>query len=139
MSSDAVRRQVLEANDRFYAAIEALDIEAMREIWDTGSQAACVHPGGPWLHGWDQVRDAWEAIMANTGYIEFDIEVVACTVADPVAWVTCAEHIRTGGQGGSGSAEAAATNVFVLGPTGWKLLLHHASPVVRQTLVDGDD
>ncbi len=134
-----MQQQVREMNQRFYDAIEALDVDAMDGIWDTGSGASCVHPGGPWLRGWAEVRDAWEAIMANTGYIEFDVEVIDVRIVDPVAWVVCVERIRASGQGGGGVAEAAATNIFVLGNDGWRLSIHHASPIVRHALLEDDD
>lgn len=131
MSGDAVRAQVLAANRRFYDAFEALDMEAMAGCWDTGSGAACLHPGSPWQRGWDEVRAGWEAIMGGTSYIEFDIDEERVEVVDPVAWVTCVERITSSAPGGPTVAEVAATNVFVLDETGWRLTLHHASPVIR--------
>jgi ketosteroid isomerase-like protein len=136
---EAVRAQVLAANRRFYDALEALDIEAMEACWSGGSEVACLHPGGPWQHGWADVRDGWEAIMANTGYIEFEIADEVVTVVDPVAWVTCTERITSAGAGGApGVAEVAATNVFVLDGGGWHLVLHHASPVIRPAPAEGE-
>jgi ketosteroid isomerase-like protein len=126
-----VRDQVIAANRAFYDAFERLDAEAMERCWAPGDEPACVHPGGPWLHGAEQVMASWEAVMANTAYIEFDIEVQAVHVADPVAWVACVERIRTSSATGVAEAEVAATNVFVLGTDGWRLTLHHGSPVVR--------
>jgi hypothetical protein len=52
-------------------------------------------------------------------------------VNDPVAWVSCIEHVTTAVAGDQVTASVAATNVFVLGTQGWRLVLHHASPVVR--------
>jgi ketosteroid isomerase-like protein len=70
--------------------------------------------------------------MANTGYIEFEIAGAAVSRAEPVAWVTCIERITTAGAGGASAvAEIAATNLFVPDASGWRIALHHASPVVR--------
>ncbi len=131
--SEVVRGQVLEANRRFYDAFERLDLEAMEACWEPSSRASCVHPGGPWLRGWDEVFASWQAIMANTSYIEFEIAEARVEVSDPLAWVTCVERITSAGSGGGAStvAEVAATNVFVLDASGWRLLLHHASPIIR--------
>lgn len=133
MSSPAIAAQVLEANRRFYDALEALDEAAMEAMWASTPAPACVHPGGPWQRGWEEVREGWEAIMSATGYIEFEIAETEVTVLDPVAWVTCVERITsTVGEGGQTAvAEVAATNLFVLDATGWHLALHHASPIVR--------
>jgi ketosteroid isomerase-like protein len=128
----AIAEQVLAANRRFYDAVEALDMELMEACWASTPDVACLHPGGPWQRGWEEVRAGWEAIMANTGYIEFEIAGAAVSRADPVAWVTCIERITTAGAGGASAvAEIAATNLFLLGASGWRIALHHASPVVR--------
>jgi ketosteroid isomerase-like protein len=130
--TDPIEEQVLAANRAFYDAFEALDMERMAACWSSAEDVACLHPGGPWQRGWDEVREGWEAIMANTGYIEFEIAGAAVTRVDPVAWVTCSERITTAGAGGAPAvAEIAATNLFVLETTGWRIALHHASPVVR--------
>jgi len=132
-----IAEQVLAANRRFYDAVEALDMELMGACWASTPEVACLHPGGPWQRGWEDVRAGWEAIMANTGYIEFEIADTAVTLADPVAWVTCTERITSAaGAGSPAVAEVAATNVFVLGATGWHLVLHHASPVIRPAPAD---
>lgn len=135
--SDAIATQVLEANRRFYDALEALDIEGMEACWASGPEIACVHPGGAWQRGWQEVGGAWEAIMANTGYIEFEIAEARVQVVDPVAWVTCVERITSAVEGETAAAEAAATNVFVLGSSGWRMALHHASPIIRDIQADG--
>lgn len=133
MTSPAIAAQVLAANRRFYDALEALDPAAMEACWTDAPPPACVHPGGPWQRGWREVHEGWDAIMRSTGYIEFEIADAAVVVVDPVAWVTCVERITssTGDGGRTAVAEVAATNVFVLDASGWRLALHHASPVVR--------
>ena len=46
--------------------------------------------------------------------------------------MTCIERITSAGAGGAPAvAEIAATNLFVLDASGWRIALHHASPVVR--------
>jgi hypothetical protein len=131
MSTEAMRAQVLAANRRFYDALESLDMGQMEAVWDTGPDAACLHPGSDWQHGWDDVRAGWGAVMTATGYIEFEIRDARARVVDPVAWVTCIERITSSGPQGPSVAEVAATNVFVLDATGWHLTVHHASPIIR--------
>lgn len=132
MTSTAIVGQVLDANRRFYEALERLDMDAMDACWADDDAVGCVHPGGPWLRGRDAVMAGWEAIMANTGYMELEVADVEVAVDDPVARVTCVERITArAGEGASATAEVAATNLFVLGAMGWRIVLHHASPVVR--------
>ena len=130
--SDVIRAQVLAANRGFYDALEALDMAAMEACWASGADVACVHPGGGWHRGWEDVAAGLEGIMANTGYIEFEIADVAVTLVDPLAWVTCVERITSAGaEGRQAVAEVAATNLFVLDGSGWRMALHHASPIIR--------
>ena len=37
--------QVVEANLKFYFALESQDIDLMDEVWATDASAICVHPG----------------------------------------------------------------------------------------------
>ena len=138
--NEVIAGQVRDANRRFYDALEALDIDAMEACWEGGSEVVCVHPGGPVQRGWEEVRGSWEAIMSNTGYIEFEIVDVQVVVQDPLAWVTCVERITSStAEGSPAIAEVAATNVFVLDSSGWRLWVHHASPIIRLGLGEDDD
>ena len=130
--NDVIREQVLAANRGFYDALESLDMVAMEACWSSDTEVACLHPGGAWHRGWDEVGSGLEAIMANTGYIEFEIAGAEVTLVDPLAWVTCIERITSAaGEGGPAVAEVAATNLFVLDAQGWRIALHHASPIIR--------
>ncbi len=133
--TQVIRDQVLAANRGFYDALESLDMAAMEACWASGTEVACLHPGGAWHRGWDEVSAGLEGIMANTGYIEFEIADVEVTLVDPLAWVTCVERITSAaGEGRHVVAEVAATNLFVLDATGWRLALHHASPIIRMAV-----
>lgn len=121
---------MLAANRAFYDAFTACDLEAMEHCWGDGEEVCCVHPGGPLLRGWPVVRASWEALLDGARDVVMDVEVASVTVEDPVAWLTCLERMATLGHGGRAGAQVIATNVFVLGPAGWRMVLHHASPVL---------
>lgn len=127
------------ANEELYAAIEAADLDRMGRVWldhPYHRDVVCVHPGWPPIQGRDQVLRSWAAIMANTAYIQFFLTDVEISIAGEVAVVTCAENILTavGDDAGESSelsgGRVVATNVFRRTPTGWRLWLHHASPVL---------
>ena len=42
---------VLEANQAFYDAFEAHDIDAMSDLWEHTDRVACTHPGWGTLRG----------------------------------------------------------------------------------------
>jgi|RhiMetdeSRZDD1v2_1073273.scaffolds.fasta_scaffold79365_3 ketosteroid isomerase-like protein len=142
-STEAVALEQL--NGELYAAIEAGDLDRMGRVWlDHPHQQdpVCVHPGWPPIQGRDQILRSWAAIMANTSYIQFFLTDVEVSIAGDVAVVTCAENILTavGDTETESSALAGghvvATNVFRRTPRGWRLWVHHASPVLAAH--DGD-
>jgi ketosteroid isomerase-like protein len=85
-------------------------------------------------------------IMANTTYIQFVLTDVDVSVHGDVAVVTCDENMLTGMPDGSEQGPAAAvgltgghlaaTNIFRRTPTGWRLWVHHASPVMSVEAVE---
>lgn len=125
------------ANAEFYAAFEASDLGRMRGVWMDDDSASCVHPGWRMLRGTSRIMRSWAVIFANTPYIQFFLSDVDITVLGDVAVVRCVEGILTSLAEREGDASVAATNVFVRHDDGWRLWLHHGSPVVQTADVDG--
>jgi ketosteroid isomerase-like protein len=132
MTADA--EAVERVNHELYAAVEAADLDRMGDVWLDGPQAdtvICVHPGWPAIQGREEVLRSWTAIMANTPYIQFFLTDVDVEIVGEVAVVTCAENILTGvGESALAGGRAVATNLFRRTPAGWRLWIHHASPVI---------
>ena len=128
------------ANDRFYRALEALDLPAMERLWLHEPQVRCVHPGWDVLVGWDAVRAAWERILQNTGWMRVSVTQSHAEIMGDVGLVGCSENITSGREGDVGVAVAQATNLFRLTPEGWRMFLHHASlaPVHVTQAFSGD-
>ncbi len=129
--------EVEAANAALYAAFETADVDAMQDVWDDVDPGAlvCVHPGWPMLRGRSAVLRSWSAVMAGTEYIQFFLTDVHVTVAGDSAVVTCTENVLTSADVGE-NASVVATNVFVRRPDGWRLQVHHGSPVLGR-LVEG--
>lgn len=131
---------VRAANTALYDAFEAGDIDLMSAVWlDEGSavEVSCVHPGWTPVQGRSAVLRSWSMIMANTAYIQFVLTDVDVQVHGDVAVVTCGENMLTGLPAEEGEplpglagGRAVATNVFRRTPAGWRLWVHHASPVL---------
>ena len=144
--AEATLQAVLAANAALYDAFESADLDLMEAVWLDGPHAEdviCVHPGWPALRGRGQVLRSWAMIMANTSYISFVLTDVDATVDGDVAVVTCAENILTGmpevaepmpllGSAGLSGGRVAATNVFRRTDAGWRLWVHHSSPVLSE-------
>ncbi len=139
MSADpAAVEAVTAVNAALYEAFEAADVDRMQRVWDDVEPDAvvCVHPGWPMLRGRGHVLRSWSAVMAGTDYVQFFLTDVQVSVLGDTAVVTCTENILTEvSEAPSGNAVVVATNVLVRRPDGWRVQVHHGSPVLGQ-LVD---
>ncbi len=126
-----VLAQVEAANAALYTAFESGDVDLMEAVWDSYApdDVVCVHPGWPMLRGRSNVLRSWSAVVANTGYIQFVLTDVQVAVTGEVAVVTCTENVLTSSDVAENVA-VVATNVFVRRPEGWRLQVHHGSPVL---------
>lgn len=131
---------VIAVNAELYAAFEAGDLDRMEAVWDDAEDVSCIHPGWPLLRGRSRVLRSWSVIMANTNYIQFFLTGVHTVVDDDIAVVTCEENILTSVADPDGalseSAKVVSTNVFRRRADGWRLWLHHGSPVLAPTQDD---
>ena len=122
-------QEVAEANANFYRAFEALKIEAMERVWAKDGEIQCGHPGWRILRGWGPVMESWKRIFENTPSMQFTLTDVKVEVRGELAWVTLYENLNSSIQGQSYSAAILTTNMFQRTPDGWRMILHHGSPV----------
>ena len=121
-------------NERFYKALEELDLEQMQRLWLHEPWVRCIHPGWDVLVGWEQVRESLEQIFASTGWMRVTPTECNIHVFGDVGMVACAENITASRDSDVGVAVAQATNLFRRMPEGWRMFHHHASPApVRVT------
>lgn len=122
-------QQVREANERFYAAMNALDIDEMDEVWADDPKAVCVHPGREAIHGYERIRESWTLIFSATGSMSIAASNERVTMANDVAWVACTETISMMMEEGLAAAAAQTTNIFRRTGDRWRMIVHHASPI----------
>lgn len=137
---NADEEAVTAVNAAYYAAFEALDLDAMAEIWERTERATVTHPGWPTLHGWAKVAGSWDAIFRNTPYIQFFLTNEHLQVVGDVAWITLDENILQSSIAGGAVAEqeladaqVAAVNVFARSEGRWRMVLHAGSAVHATT------
>jgi len=121
--------KVLAANQRFYAALENLDFEAMEEIWLHEDWVGCVHPGWELLEGWEAVGESWRRIFENTQRMKVGVSGLSLRVEGDTAWVNCVEEVTSSYANGFSTASVQATNIFVRRDGDWRLVHHHASAI----------
>lgn len=110
----------------FYQAFEAKDIDAMMASWAEDEDIVCVHPGGPRLVGFDAVRIGWEQLFAGDAKLSFRLDEIVVLETVGMAFQSAIEQVTVGNDEKSRGI-AIATNVFLRTPSGWRLVVHHAS------------
>ena len=99
----------------------------MMATWAEDEEIVCVHPGGTRLVGYDAVRAGWEQLFAGDTKLSFRLEQVVVIETVGLAMQSAIEHITLGTDGTPRGA-AICTNVFLRTPSGWRMVMHHASP-----------
>lgn len=124
-----------EAEAAFYEALSRGDLEAMMTVWSEDEEVVCVHPAGPRLTGYAQVREGWRHIFEGGRRLKVQLLALS-TVHGPFTAVhSVIEQISVTGQKQL-AAPVVATNVFVRGALGWRMIVHHASPVPPNSIGD---
>ena len=116
---------------QFYEALQRGDIDKLMAVWSDDDEIACVHPGGPRLIGAAAIRASFEAIFSN-GAIDAQPEKVRRVISHSSAVHSVLERVQVMSSDGPQSAWVIATNVYLKGAQGWRLVAHHASPGTPQ-------
>ena len=120
----------LEAEAAFYQALAQGDLDALMAVWSEDEEVVCVHPGGPRIVGLAAVRDTWRQILSGGG-LKIDVSQAVVSASAMMAMHCVFERVAGEGALQSGPT-LAATNVYVRGAKGWRMVLHHASPTPEQ-------
>ena len=119
----------------FYEALRRGDIERLMALWSDEEEISCVHPGGARLIGSVAIRAAFDAMFA-VGAIDARPEKVRRLDTHSTAVHSVLERVRVMSAEGERVAWVVATNVYVKGGQGWRLVAHHASPGTASEVQD---
>jgi uncharacterized protein (TIGR02246 family) len=117
-----------DAEAAFYEAMERADIDAMMEVWAEDEEIVCVHPGGPRHVGPEAIREAWRRVFASGTRVRVRLSNQSLLNAMMVAIHSVFENIVVAGET-KPRGTVAATNIYQRTAAGWRMVLHHASPV----------
>ena len=119
-----------DAETAFYEAFERGDLAAMMAVWAESPDIVCVHPRGPRLTGFDAVRDSWAQIFAG-GASQLRVRASELRKFDgnSVAVHALIEVLTSAAQPGAQGQSVCATNVYELTDGGWRMVVHHATPM----------
>jgi uncharacterized protein (TIGR02246 family) len=116
-----------DVEQAFYEALERADLDGMMEVWADDEDVVCVHPGGPRLAGYERVRESWAQIFGSRQRLAVRTSEQSVVQGIMFAIHSLHENITVVGEKRP-RAPVAVTNVYVRTASGWRMLVHHASP-----------
>ena len=115
------------AEEAFYDAMQRGDLAAMMSLWADDEDAVCVHPSGARLVGLEAIRASFEEIFARGG-VDVRAAQARVQLGAVIAVHNLVEKVVVAGRTGTEIVECVATNVYLKGASGWRIVLHHSSP-----------
>ncbi|MGE0312452.1 MAG: nuclear transport factor 2 family protein [Lautropia sp.] len=117
-----------DAEDAFYAALARGDVNTLMALWADDEDVVCVHPGGARFVGVRAIRESYAHVLAN-GPLRIAVRDLRVQSGVMVAVHSLVEHIEiAAARRASRIVQVVTTNVYMKGPDGWRIVLHHASP-----------
>jgi ketosteroid isomerase-like protein len=126
------------AEQAFYSAFERGEVDEMMAIWAPSPEVICIHPMGSVLTGLPAIRASWAEILSVQVPRKIDIERIR-TVATPQLVLHAVYESMSLPLHRQRFAPIAAINGYRPFEDGWRMVLHHASPVggIEQPVLAG--
>jgi ketosteroid isomerase-like protein len=115
-----------DAEHAFYDAIERGDLEAMMAAWSDDEEIICIHPTGQRLNGHATIRESWRQIFENGSRLHVRVTHTIRWNSALMAVHNVLETLYIGDDP-TPHGPMLATNVFIRGSGGWRLVAHHTS------------
>lgn len=112
----------------FYAAFEARSLDAMMAAWAGDDSIACIHPLAAPLNGRAAVAAGWRSMFEAAGQFRVRIETVH-EMREAGQVIRIVREYLIIGQETEPRPPILATNVYRKQDDGWRMVLHHASPL----------
>lgn len=124
-----------DAENAFYEALEAGNVDAMMEVWAEDEEIVCVHPGRERLVGYEAVRASWAQIAGGGQKLKVHLSDLSVVNGMMLAVHSLHENISVAGEARGDarrSVPVAVTNVYMRTGNGWRMIVHHASGVPQR-------
>jgi ketosteroid isomerase-like protein len=115
-----------ECEAAFYDAMERADLKLMMAVWSEDSNSVCIHPQGPRLAGLTAIRESFAEIFSHGPSGGLKVGELRRHAGQTLA-VHCVYEIFESPNAQTRIPPVLATNVYVLTPNGWRMIVHHAS------------
>ena len=103
-------------------------------VWAEDEEIVCIQPGGPRLNGYANVRESWRRIFESGQRLTVVLSQPIMLQGMLVSVHSLFEQVGLKGGDAGQTAPLLATNVYVRGALGWRLLVHHASPAPPESV-----
>jgi uncharacterized protein (TIGR02246 family) len=127
---------VRAANQGYYKALSARDLQAMEQVWSCSADDVNVAPPvQPAAHvGWNAIRKTYEAFWSTLDELTVSMDNPTIRVQGNVAWVYGIEQARRRTKKGEVSAGPNfGTSIFVKRDGRWLMVFHQAALVPQGT------
>ena len=143
--------QASDCEAAFYDAFERADLNAMMAVWADEPSIVCIHPQGPRLAGLSAIRESFAEIFSHGPSTELQVSELRKQQSQTLAihnvyetyMMKTAVSMRPGSEPSVGRPAllpdmppVLATNIYLLTPHGWRMILHHASLSPRGTTAE---
>jgi ketosteroid isomerase-like protein len=108
------------ANQAFYRAFAAVDLDAMANVWALAAPVSCSHPGAAPIFGRDAVLASWRGIFAAATRFAIDHRPIHVDMVGGIGVAHTIEILEGG--------TLLATNLFIKEGRIWRMIHHHAGP-----------
>lgn len=116
------------AEAAFYAAFESRSLDAMMATWANADHIACIHPLAAPLNGRAAVAAGWRSMFEAAGQFRVAVEL-AHEIREPDRVLRIVREYLTIGHESEPRPPILATNLFRREADGWRMVVHHASPM----------
>lgn len=119
----------------FYDALERADLNLMMTIWADEPGIVCIHPQGPRLAGFTAIRASFADIFSHGANAKVKAGELRKHEGQMLSVHSVYETFTMPGRT-EPIPPVLATNVYILTPHGWRMILHHASLPPQGTTVE---
>lgn len=120
-----------DAEQAFYRAFELADLAEMMAVWAEEEDIVCVHPGSGRHSGVVEVRESWRQIFSQGPRLRFRLTGSRVVAGRMLSVHSVFEHVTVAGDPRP-THPVLSTNIYLLTDRGWRMLMHHASPLAPE-------
>ena len=119
----------------FYDAFERADLNLMMAVWSDEPGVICIHPQGPRLAGLTAIRESFAEIFSHGTNAQMKVSELRKQEGQTLAIRSVYEtFVAVNPQ--TALPPVLSTNVYLLTPNGWRMVLHHASLSPKGTVAE---